>query len=61
MGSGVSSSILTASSFASLADRGVTEQTLNAIKDMGFTHMTQIQEKSIPALLEGRLAPKFYF
>lgn len=32
----------------------LSEQTLNAIKDMGFTEMTQIQARSIPPLLAGR-------
>ena len=40
-------------SFESLKDV-VSEQTLNAIKDMGFTHMTEIQAKAIRPLLEGR-------
>ncbi|XP_005093334.1 ATP-dependent RNA helicase HAS1 [Aplysia californica] len=39
--------------FSSLKDR-VCELTLNGIEDMGFTHMTEIQHKSIPYLLEGR-------
>ncbi|GAB1599443.1 ATP-dependent RNA helicase HAS1-like isoform X2 [Argonauta hians] len=32
----------------------VSSQTMDAIKKMGFTHMTDIQAKSIPYLLEGR-------
>ncbi|KAM6174288.1 ATP-dependent RNA helicase DDX18 [Erethizon dorsatum] len=40
-------------SFASLTDR-VNENTLKAIKEMGFTNMTEIQHKSIRPLLEGR-------
>lgn len=40
-------------SFESLADK-VSEQTLKAVADMGFTHMTEIQHKSIPYLLDGR-------
>ncbi|KAI5186225.1 ATP-dependent RNA helicase DDX18 [Manis pentadactyla] len=40
-------------SFASLTDL-VNESTLKAIKEMGFTHMTEIQHKSIRPLLEGR-------
>ncbi|XP_031776259.1 probable ATP-dependent RNA helicase pitchoune [Apis florea] len=32
----------------------VCENTLKAIKDMGFTNMTEIQAKAIPPLLEGR-------
>ncbi|XP_073097436.1 ATP-dependent RNA helicase DDX18 isoform X2 [Manis javanica] len=40
-------------SFASLTDL-VNENTLKAIKEMGFTNMTEIQHKSIRPLLEGR-------
>ncbi|XP_015261791.1 PREDICTED: ATP-dependent RNA helicase DDX18 [Gekko japonicus] len=40
-------------SFASLAGL-VSENTLKGIADMAFTHMTEIQHKSIKALLEGR-------
>ncbi|NXX65087.1 DDX18 helicase, partial [Spizella passerina] len=40
-------------SFASLAGC-VSENTLKGINDMGFTHMTEIQHKSIKPLLEGR-------
>ncbi|XP_040330816.1 ATP-dependent RNA helicase DDX18 [Herpailurus yagouaroundi] len=40
-------------SFASLTDL-VSENTLRAIKEMGFTNMTEIQHKSIRPLLEGR-------
>ncbi|KAM6397129.1 ATP-dependent RNA helicase DDX18 [Pluvialis apricaria] len=40
-------------SFTSLADL-VSENTLKGINDMGFTHMTEIQHKSIKPLLEGR-------
>ncbi|XP_053899983.1 ATP-dependent RNA helicase DDX18 isoform X2 [Malaclemys terrapin pileata] len=40
-------------SFASLSDL-VSENTLKGITDMGFTHMTEIQHKSIKPLLEGR-------
>ncbi|XP_007936306.1 ATP-dependent RNA helicase DDX18 [Orycteropus afer afer] len=40
-------------SFTSLANL-VNENTLKAIKEMGFTHMTEIQHKSIRPLLEGR-------
>ncbi|XP_075037309.1 ATP-dependent RNA helicase DDX18 [Mixophyes fleayi] len=39
--------------FSSLADL-VNENTLKAISEMGFTHMTEIQHKSIRPLLEGR-------
>lgn len=40
-------------SFEALRGR-VGEATLKAIKEMGFTKMTEIQAKSIPPLLEGR-------
>ncbi|XP_036110616.1 ATP-dependent RNA helicase DDX18 [Molossus molossus] len=40
-------------SFTSLSNL-VNENTLKAIKEMGFTHMTEIQHKSIRPLLEGR-------
>ncbi|XP_044244192.1 ATP-dependent RNA helicase DDX18 isoform X3 [Ursus arctos] len=40
-------------SFASLSNL-VNEHTLRAIKEMGFTNMTEIQHKSIRPLLEGR-------
>uniref|UniRef100_A0A9L0J950 ATP-dependent RNA helicase n=1 Tax=Equus asinus TaxID=9793 RepID=A0A9L0J950_EQUAS len=40
-------------SFASLTSL-VNENTLKAIKEMGFTNMTEIQHKSIRPLLEGR-------
>ena len=52
-GSSVGLSIITDTSFESLKEK-VSEQTLDGIKDMGFTHMTEIQAKSIPHLLEGR-------
>ncbi|XP_072273949.1 ATP-dependent RNA helicase DDX18 [Pyxicephalus adspersus] len=41
------------SSFSSLSSL-VNENTLKAIAEMGFTHMTEIQHKSIRPLLEGR-------
>lgn len=40
-------------SFESLRGR-VSESTLNAIKEMGFEKMTEIQARAIPPLLEGR-------
>lgn len=43
-------------SFASLTSL-VNENTLKAIKEMGFTNMTEIQHKSIRPLLEGRYDP----
>ncbi|KAF9599752.1 hypothetical protein IFM89_001698 [Coptis chinensis] len=45
-----SSGIMSTLSFAQL---GLSEQTMKAIKDMGFVNMTQIQARSIPPLLEG--------
>ena len=45
--------ILSDKSFTSLKDH-VCDKTLEGIKEMGFTHMTDIQAKSIPPLLEGR-------
>ena len=50
---GLAQSILSDTSFTSLESR-VCEPTLRAIVDMGFSHMTEIQAKSIPHLLEGR-------
>lgn len=43
----------TDTSFASLNDV-VSKQTLDAIAEMGFSHMTEIQAKAIRPLLEGR-------
>ena len=40
-------------SFESLKE-SVSEKTLKAISEMGFTHMTEIQHKSIAPLLNGR-------
>lgn len=40
-------------SFSSLAGQ-VSEKTLKAIAEMGFTDMMEIQHRSIPPLLEGR-------
>lgn len=40
-------------SFESLRGR-VSDATLNAVKDMGFEKMTEIQARAIPPLLEGR-------
>jgi ATP-dependent RNA helicase DDX18/HAS1 len=39
--------------FSSLADR-VSEKTLKAVVDMGFTHMTEVQQRTIGPLLEGK-------
>ncbi|XP_041354908.1 ATP-dependent RNA helicase DDX18-like [Gigantopelta aegis] len=52
-GSSLGAEVAMDTSFASLKDK-VAEQTLKAIEDMGFTHMTDIQAKAIPHLLEGR-------
>ncbi|XP_059460778.1 DEAD-box ATP-dependent RNA helicase 51-like [Corylus avellana] len=45
------SGIMTTESFESL---GLSEPTFNAIKDMRFQHMTQIQARAIPPLLLGK-------
>ncbi|RWS30109.1 ATP-dependent RNA helicase HAS1-like protein [Leptotrombidium deliense] len=45
--------ILSENTFEDLKDK-ISEPTLRAIKEMGFTRMTEIQAKSIPHLLEGR-------
>lgn len=39
--------------FTSLSEL-VSDNTLKAVKEMGFEHMTEIQHKSIRPLLEGR-------
>ncbi|XP_075250523.1 ATP-dependent RNA helicase DDX18-like [Convolutriloba macropyga] len=44
---------LTSAKFASLEGK-VTKNTLNAIKEMGFENMMEIQAKSIPTLLDGK-------
>lgn len=46
-------SLLSNSAFEDLGEK-VSEKTLNAIRDMNFTHMTEIQAKAIPHLLEGK-------
>ncbi|KAG8337786.1 ATP-dependent RNA helicase ddx18 [Homalodisca vitripennis] len=45
--------LLKDSSFSALEGR-VSEETLKAVEEMGFTKMTEIQAKAIPPLLEGR-------
>ncbi|KAF8389822.1 hypothetical protein HHK36_024341 [Tetracentron sinense] len=45
------SGIMSSESFSLLS---ISEPTMNAIKDMGFENMTQIQARSIPPLLEGK-------
>ncbi|XP_047349060.1 probable ATP-dependent RNA helicase pitchoune isoform X1 [Vespa velutina] len=52
-GSSIGLEITKNNSFETLNER-VCENTLKGIKDMGFTHMTEIQARSIPPLLEGR-------
>ncbi|XP_053397744.1 uncharacterized protein LOC123552273 isoform X3 [Mercenaria mercenaria] len=52
-GSSLGVGIVTDKSFKSLEGR-VCANTLDGIKDMGFTHMTEIQANAIPHLLEGR-------
>ncbi|KAL0274928.1 UNVERIFIED_CONTAM: hypothetical protein PYX00_002945 [Menopon gallinae] len=52
-GSNLTLGILSNNAFTSLKDK-VSENTLKGIADMGFTHMTEIQAKCIPPLLEGR-------
>lgn len=45
---------MTSVTFDSLAERGVSDLTLKALKEMKLTTMTEIQAKSIGPLLEGR-------
>jgi len=52
-GSEVAMRVLADTSFRSL-EGAVSETTLKAVSDMGFTHMTEIQARTIPPLLEGR-------
>ncbi|GLV44307.1 pitchoune [Carabus blaptoides fortunei] len=52
-GSGVALEILSYCTFESLKEQ-VCELTLRGIADMGFTTLTEIQARSVPALLEGR-------
>merc|ERR1711899_368559 len=51
-------SILSDKTFSGLSEAlgngGISDATLKGIADMGFTHMTDIQAKTIPHLLEGR-------
>jgi ATP-dependent RNA helicase DDX18/HAS1 len=49
--SSTTTSVVEAKKFSDLS---LSEQTLNAIKDMGFTEMTPVQARSIPPLLAGR-------
>ena len=52
--------ILSDKSFESLKNL-VCEATLKGIEDMGFTHMTDIQAKTIPHLLEGKNSTMYNF
>jgi len=52
-GSDVAMRVSSDTSFKSL-EGAVCESTLKAVADMGFTHMTEIQSRTIPPLLEGR-------
>lgn len=45
--------LLSTSTFDELGEK-VSEKTLRAIREMNFSHMTEIQAKSIPHLLEGK-------
>ena len=50
----ISSTTTTVTEPKLFTDISLSEQTLSAIKDMGFIEMTQIQARSIPPLLAGR-------
>lgn len=52
-GSAVAMRVLADTSFKSL-EGAVSESTMKAVADMNFSHMTEIQAKTIPPLLEGR-------
>ena len=45
--------ILSDKSFASMSE-ALSKATMQGIADMGFTHMTDIQARSMPHLLEGK-------
>lgn len=49
----VPDSLLSQMKFEDLSDQ-ISNETLEAVKEMGFTQMTEIQAKSIPQLLSGR-------
>lgn len=49
----VASHILTETTFASFKDK-LSEATLKAVDEMGFAKLTEIQEKTLPTLLEGK-------
>lgn len=57
-GGKLGSVILSDTAFTSLAEH-VNDLTLRGVKEMGFTNMTQIQAKAIPALLEGKHMRQF--
>jgi ATP-dependent RNA helicase DDX18/HAS1 len=46
--------LTTKKEFKSLAEKEVSEMTLKAIEEMGFTHMTEIQAKTVEPLLDGK-------
>ncbi|XP_077253494.1 DEAD-box ATP-dependent RNA helicase 27-like [Tasmannia lanceolata] len=48
---GTTSGIMSTEAFTSLS---ISELTMNAIRDMGFENMTEIQARAIPPLLEGK-------
>lgn len=52
-GSAVAMRVSADTSFKSL-EGAVSESTMKAVADMNFSHMTEIQAKTIPPLLEGR-------
>jgi len=52
-GSEVAMRVSADTSFKSL-EGAICESTMKGVSDMGFTHMTEIQAKTIPPLLEGR-------
>lgn len=52
-GSSVGLEVLSSREFKSLEGK-VSDGTLKAVEEMGFTTMTEIQSRAIPPLLEGR-------
>ena len=50
---------LTSTTFDSLSERGVSDSTIKALKEMKLTTMTEIQAKTIGPLLEGRSVELF--
>lgn len=53
LASAIPESVLSEISFEDLKDQ-LSQETLTAIREMGFSRMTEIQSKSIPQLLQGR-------